>query len=108
MAHLLLMVAIVFEVTGTIALKLSDGFTKSTESIVAVVSYAASFYFLSRVLEQLNIGFTYAVWSAVGIVIITTIGVVFFHERADAPGIFGLVLIIAGVFVLNVFSKMSG
>ncbi|MEM9014764.1 MAG: multidrug efflux SMR transporter [Pseudomonadota bacterium] len=108
MAYALLTIAIVFEVIATTALKMSDGFSKPIPSLVVVAGYSAAFYFLSLVLEKLSVGFTYAVWSAVGIVLITTIGVVFFHEKADAAGVIGMGLIIAGVIILNVFSKMSG
>ncbi|MBL4620144.1 MAG: multidrug efflux SMR transporter [Marinicaulis sp.] len=108
MPYVLLGAAIVLEVIATTFLKLSDGFTKPLFSIITMGGYTASFYFLSLCIQQLGVGFTYAVWSAVGIVLIASIGIVVFHEKLDLGGVVGMGLIIAGVIVLNVFSKMSG
>lgn len=108
MAYLLLGIAIVCEVIGTTALKLSDGFTRLVPSSMTVAFYAASFYLLAVVLKSLNIGFAYAVWASVGMVLVAIIGVVYFGEKADLPGLLGIALIVTGVIVLNGFSKMSG
>ncbi|MEM9495487.1 MAG: multidrug efflux SMR transporter [Pseudomonadota bacterium] len=108
MSYLLLASAIFCEVIGATALKMSDGFSKPGPVAVVLVGYALAFYLLSLCLERFSIGFTYAVWSAVGIVSIAAIGVVFFNEKVDLPGVIGVVLIVAGVLVLNVFSKMNG
>ena len=108
MVYIYLAVAVLCEVAGTTALKLSDGFTRPLPSAVTVVGYAAAFYLLALCLRSLSVGFTYAVWAGVGIVLVAGIGVAFLGEKADLPGIVGIGLIVAGVVVLNAFSRMSG
>jgi small multidrug resistance pump len=103
-----LSLAILFEVAGTISLKLSNGYTKIFPTIVMALSYAICFFFLSKCLNEFNsIGFVYAIWSGVGIVLISLLGVFFFNNTVDISGILGLSLIIAGAIILNLFSKMS-
>ncbi|MDU0370454.1 multidrug efflux SMR transporter [Hymenobacter endophyticus] len=104
---LILLLAIVAETVGTSALKASEGFTKLLPSAVVVVGYGLAFYCLSLTLKTIPIGIAYAVWSGIGIVLITLTGVVLYKQVPDAPAIFGLVLILAGVVVINVFSKTS-
>ncbi|MDG5975331.1 small multidrug resistance protein [Hydrogenophaga taeniospiralis CCUG 15921] len=99
--------AIVAEVVGTSALKASDGFTRLGPSAIVVVGYAVAFYCLSLVLKSLPVGVTYAVWSGLGIVLITVAAFVIYGQRIDLPGLIGMGLIIAGVVVLNVFSKAA-
>ncbi len=106
-AWLTLGLAIVAEVIGTSALKASDGFTRLGPSAVVVVGYAVAFYCLSLVLKSLPVGVTYAVWSGLGIVLITVAAFVIYGQRIDLPGLIGMGLIIAGVVVLNVFSKAA-
>lgn len=108
MAYIYLGVAILCEVVGTTALKLSNGFTLPLPSLVTVVSYGAAFYLLSLCLRSFSVGFTYAIWAGVGIVLIAAVGVFFLGEKADLPGLVGIGLIVAGVIVLNAFSRMSG
>lgn len=105
MHYLYLAVAIVAEVIGTSALTASAGFSKTVPSIICVAAYSTAFYFLSLTLERLPVGIAYAIWSGVGIVLITLVGLVLFKQTLDAPAIAGIVLIIAGVVVMNVFSK---
>ena len=97
--------AILSEITGTTALKFSDGFTRPFPSVVVVVGYLGAFYLLSLTLETLPIGLVYATWSAVGIVGAALLGVVVFDEGVDAAAIFGMALVVAGVAVLNLFSE---
>jgi small multidrug resistance pump len=101
----LLALAIVTEVIATSALKASDGFSRPWPSVVVVLGYGVSFYCLSIVLRTLPVGVVYAVWSGVGIALITLVGWLVFGQRLDAPALAGLGLIVAGVVVLNVFSK---
>ena len=108
MAYVFLTIAILCEVAGTTALKLSDGFSKLGPSVVTVLGYAAAFYLLSLCLKDLSVGFTYAVWAGVGIVLVALIGVTFLGEKADVAGFVGIGLIVAGVVVLNGFSDMAG
>jgi small multidrug resistance pump len=104
---LLLFAAILSEVAATTALKLSEGFTRLWPSLVVVAGYGAAFYLLSFTLKAIPVGVAYAVWSGVGIVAITTIGWLWFGQSLDKPAICGIALILAGVLVLNVFSKAS-
>lgn len=100
-----LAVAIVSEVAATSALKAAEGFTRLWPSLVVVVGYAAAFYFLSLTLRTIPVAVAYAVWSGVGIALIALVGWLVFDQTLDAPAVVGLLLIIAGVVVLNVFSK---
>ncbi|MFO7285731.1 MAG: SMR family transporter [Gammaproteobacteria bacterium] len=102
---LALSAAIVSEVIATSALKASDGFTKPGPVVLVVLGYAAAFYFLALTLRAIPVGVAYAVWSGVGIVLICLIGWLLFGQRLDAPALIGIGLIIAGVVVLNAFSK---
>lgn len=97
--------AIVAEVTGTTALKFSDEFSAIIPTVVVVVGYISSFYFLSLTLQKLPIGLVYATWSAVGIIGAAGVGLVLFDETIDIAAIVGIVLIIAGVAVLNLVSE---
>ena len=99
--------AIVTETFGTSMLKLSEQFTKPIPSIACVAGYMLSFYLLSLALRTLPVGIAYGIWGAVGIVLITLIGVFAFKQVPDLPAIIGLALIIAGVLVINFFSKMQ-
>lgn len=102
---LLLAAAIVSEVIATSALKASDGFTQLWPSIVVIAGYGLAFYFLALTLRAIPIGVAYAIWSGVGIVLISAIGWLLFGQKLDAPAIIGITLIVAGVMVLNLFSK---
>jgi len=108
MTWVYLAIAIVSEVIATSFLKLSDGFTKLWPSVVVVIGYGLAFFFLSLTLRSMSIGVAYAVWSAVGIVLTTIIAWVAFGQKLDAAGFVGIGLIIAGVIVLNLFSKAAG
>ena len=100
-----LLVAIVAEVIATSALKASAGFTRSVPSTIVVVGYGVAFYFLARALETVPVGVAYAIWSGVGIVLITVIAWLVYGQALDLAAIVGLALIVAGVVVLNLFSK---
>ena len=103
--YALLFVAIVLEVIGTTALQLSQQFTRPLPILVLVLCYTASFYCLSVTLKAIPVGVAYAIWSALGIVLISVVGLVFFRQKLDLPAMVGLGLIIAGVLVVNLFSK---
>ncbi|MGV6873903.1 SMR family transporter [Pseudochelatococcus sp. B33] len=106
--HIYLGIAIICEVIATSALKASEGFTRLLPSVVTALGYAAAFYFLSLTLKTIPVGIAYAIWSGVGIILISVIGLVAFQQRLDAPALIGLGLIIAGVFVINLFSRTVG
>jgi small multidrug resistance pump len=97
----LLSLAIVTEVAGTVALRYSEGFTKLAPSAIVVLGYGASFWLLALVLRELSIGTTYAVWSAAGTALIAAVGVLAFGEPATALKLASLALIIIGVVGLN-------
>ena len=102
---LFLSIAIISEVVATSALKASDGFSQFWPSLIVIAGYAAAFFFLSLTLRTIPVGVAYAIWSGVGIVLITVIGWLVLGQALDAPAIVGLALIIVGVVVLKVFSK---
>jgi small multidrug resistance pump len=97
--------AIMFEVVGTSALKESDAFTKLVPSVIVVVAYAASFMFLALTLRTIPVGIAYALWAGIGIVLIAVIGWAWFKQPLDLPALIGLSLIVAGVVVVNAFSR---
>lgn len=104
MAYFYLAIAIVAEVIGTSALKASEGFTRWLPSLVVAAGYATAFYFLALALKTIPVGIAYAIWSGVGVALITLIGWVVFKQRLDAAALAGVALIVAGVVVIQLFS----
>lgn len=104
MTYLYLAIAIVAETIATSALKLSDNFTKLLPSVVTVVGYAIAFYFLSLVLRTMSTGVAYAIWSGVGIVLISLIGWLWMGQSLNWQTMLGMGMIIMGVVVVNLFS----
>ena len=102
---LILCVAIVSEVVATSALKSSDGFSRFWPSVIVVVGYGIAFYCLALTLRMIPMGVVYAIWSGIGIVLITLVGWFLFDQKLDLPALLGIGLIAAGVMVINVFSK---
>jgi small multidrug resistance pump len=102
---LYLVVAIIAEVIATTALKASEEFTRPGPSAVVVVGYGVAFYFLAKTLQVIPVGITYAIWSGVGVLLITLIAWLVYGQSLDLAAIVGLALIVAGVLVLNLFSK---
>lgn len=100
-----LTIAIVSEVIATSALKAAEGFTRWVPSLIVVAGYASAFYFLALTLRVIPLGVAYAVWSGAGIVLISVAGWIIYRQSLDLPAIIGIALIVAGVFVLNVFSR---
>lgn len=105
--YVYLAIAIVAEVIATSCLKASAGFTKLWPSLMTVIGYAI-FYGLALTLNKIPTGIAYAIWSGVGIVLISLIGWFVFKQRLDMPAILGIGLIMTGVVVINVFSQVSG
>ncbi len=105
MAYVYLGIAIVAEVIATTALKASEEFTKLVPSVMVVLGYAAAFYFLTLVLRTIPVGIAYGIWAGLGIVLITIIGAIVFKQVPDLPAVVGMALIVAGVVIVNVFSK---
>ena len=101
----LLSIAIVCEVIATSCLKSTENFTRLGPSIVVIVGYMLAFYFLTLTLKTMPVGVAYAIWSAVGIVLITLIGWIFLGQSLDIPAVIGLSLIVIGVVIINGFSS---
>ena len=105
-AHwLYLGIAIVAEVIATSTMKATQGFTRALPSLVVGVGYAIAFYFLSLTLRTLPVGVAYAIWSGVGIALVSLIAWLVYGQSLDAPAIAGMALIAAGIIVLNGFSR---
>lgn len=102
-----LAIAIVAEVIGTSALRASEGFTRLAPALVVVAGYGLAFYCLSMTLKSMPVGIVYAIWSGVGIVLITLVAMVLYRQIPDLAAVAGLSLIVAGVVVLNLFSNMQ-
>lgn len=107
MHYIYLGIAIVAEVIATSFLKQSDGFRNIGPSLIMATGYVVAFYFLSLALRDIPTGVAYAIWSGVGIVLIATVAWVLQGQRLDTPAIIGMTLIVAGVAVMNIWSKTA-
>ena len=107
MNYVYLALAIVAEVVGTSALKASEQFTRLVPSLLVLAGYGAAFYLLTLVLHAMPVGIAYAMWSGLGIVLVTIAAAFLYGQRPDWPAVTGMVLIVAGVVVINLFSKSA-
>ncbi|EWH03286.1 DMT family transporter [Halomonas sp. BC04] len=107
MAFVYLALAIVAEVVATSALKATEGFTRLWPSLLVIVGYVLAFYMLSLVLRTIPVGVAYAIWAGMGIVLVALVGALVFGQRPDLPAVLGITLIIAGVVVIQLFSRIS-
>ena len=105
---LFLFVSIVSEVVATSALKSSEGFSRFWPSVIVVIGYSIAFYCLALTLRVIPMGVVYAIWSGIGVVLITLVGWFLFEQKLDLPAVLGIGLVAAGVVVMNVFSKTMG
>jgi len=103
--YFFLFMAIGFEVMATSAMQASQQFTKTVPTVLMIAGYAVSLYFLALTLRGMPVGIAYAIWSGLGIVLISLIGLFAFGQRLDFPAVSGIVLIVAGVLVIHLFSK---
>ncbi|MDE1461611.1 DMT family transporter [Spartinivicinus poritis] len=108
MVYVYLAIAIVAEVAATSALKASEEFTKLIPSLIVVIGYGLAFYLLTLVLRTMPVGIAYAIWSGLGIVLVAIVGVVVYRQVLDLPAIVGMLLIVVGVIIINVFSRTVG
>lgn len=99
--------AIVCEVVATSALKSAEGFTRWLPSLLVVTGYSAAFYFLSLTLNGIPLGIAYAVWSGVGVALVSLLGYLWYGQTLDVPAMIGIALIILGVLVLNLYSNTA-
>ena len=102
---LALAIAIAAEVVATSAMKASNEFTQLVPTLIAFVGYGTAFYFMTISMRVLPIGIMYAIWSGMGIVLISIVGWLVYKQNLDMPAIIGMALIIAGAVIINVFSK---
>jgi len=107
MVYVYLATAIIAEVIATSALKASHEFTRLIPSLIVITGYAVAFYFMTLTIRTLPIGITYAIWSGLGIVLITIVGALFYKEIPDIPAILGMALIILGVGVIHIYSDAA-
>lgn len=107
MHYLFLALAIILEVCGSTLMKLSGGFSRLLPTAGTLIAYIACFYFLSLALKSIHLGVAYAIWAALGLVLTNVVAVVFFKQPFDWAAGIGITLIIAGVVILNTFSKAS-
>ena len=99
--------AIISEVIATASLKSTEGFTKLIPSAIVLIGYCAAFYFLSLTLDTIPVGVAYAVWSGVGIVGIAILSMIFYGQSLDLGSVIGMALIIAGIVVMRLYSKVA-
>lgn len=107
MAWIYLAVAIVSEVVGTSFLKESDGFSVFWPSVISLSAYGLALYMLSLAVQELELGIAYAIWAGVGTALIVLIGWLFFKQSIDTAAIVGVLMIVGGVVVINVFSELD-
>ncbi|MBS0968201.1 QacE family quaternary ammonium compound efflux SMR transporter [Chimaeribacter arupi] len=100
----ILIAAILAEVVATSALKASDGFSRPGPTLLMAAGYGIAFYLLSLTLRTMPVGVVYAIWSGLGVVLITLVGWVLFGQKLDTPALLGMALIVAGVIIMNLFS----
>ena len=105
MKWIYLIIAIITEVIATSALKESEGFTKAIPSLFVIIGYSMTFYFMSLTLREMSVGITYAIWSGMGILLITLIGYFRYNQMLDAPAVLGMSLIALGIIILRFFSN---
>jgi small multidrug resistance pump len=105
--YVILFLAILAETAGTTALQASQQFTRPLPSVVVVIAYGISFYLLALTLRTMPVGVVYAIWSGLGIVFIAAIGYVIFGQKLDLPAILGTGLILAGIVVIQLFSRST-
>ncbi len=105
--YLFLLIAVMFETFGSSCLQASQQFTRFWPTVGVVFGFAGAFYFFTLVLKVLPLGITYAMWSGIGMVLIAGSGWLIFGQRLDWAAIAGIVLIIAGILVINLFSNSA-
>ena len=105
MHYFYLALAVLGEVIGTSFLKATEDFTKLWPSMIVVLGYGASFYFLTLSLKVIPVGIAYATWSGIGIVLVTVISIFLYKQVPDWPAIIGMAMIIGGVVIMQLFSK---
>ncbi|HLR18880.1 MAG TPA: multidrug efflux SMR transporter [Staphylococcus sp.] len=101
MAYLYLVIAIITEVTGTVSLKSSEGFSRLYPSLSAIISFVICFYFFSLAMKYLPLGLSYATWAGLGLVLSTMLAIIVFNEHLNVTGVVAIVFILTGIVLLN-------
>lgn len=107
MHNIYLAISIITELIATSFIKTTDGFTKLRPSIFVIAAYAICFYSFSKALFNINLSFAYALWSGLGIIVSTIVSIFIYKEEISAAGIIGIILILAGVLIINLFGTSS-
>ena len=107
MHWLYLAIAITAEVIATSALKASQGFSQLKPTVIVLLGYTVAFYFLSLTLKTMPVGIAYAVWSGLGVVLVSAVGWIYLGQKMDAGALLGIGLIVSGVLILNLFSSIT-
>lgn len=104
-AYVLLAISICAETFATTMMKSAEGFTRLWPSVAVIIGYMVSFYGLSQVVKTMNIGIAYAIWAGMGIFLVSAMSWLFYKQKLDVPALMGMGLILAGVLVIQLFSK---
>lgn len=105
MNYVYLVLAVVAETIATSALKSAEGFTRPLPTLVVAIGYITAFFLLSLIVQTMPVGIVYAVWSGTGIVLVAVVAAIWLKQIPDLPAIIGMTLILAGVLIVNLFSK---
>lgn len=106
MSYVYLALAIAGELLGTTLLKVSNGFSRLSIGLLSLLAYGLCFYFLSQALRSINLNLAYALWSGIGIIGTSLIGILIWKEHLNLPTLLGIALILAGVLVVNIFGSV--
>lgn len=106
-AYLFLLLAVLFETFGSACLQASQQLTRFWPTVGIVFGFGGAFYFFVQVLKYFPLGITYAMWSGLGITLISIVGWAVFGQKLDLPAVAGIGLIIAGILVINLFSRAT-
>lgn len=104
-SYLYLAAAIVCEVAWAVLLKYTEQLTRPVATVITLVAYFGALYFLTLTVKSMPVGVAYALWAGTGMVLIALLGVALHKEQLDLPAVIGLILILAGVLIINLFSK---
>lgn len=105
--YIYLAIAIIAEVTATSTLKLSEEFTKPIPSLVVIIAFGVSLYFMTLTLRTLPVGIMYAFWSGLGIILVTIVGILVYKQIPDLAAIIGMIFIITGISIIGLYSKIT-
>jgi small multidrug resistance pump len=106
--YIYLAIAITAEVIATTSMKALDGFSRPLPLLLVVAGYSLSFWMLSLVVKTIPVGIAYAIWAGLGIVLVSVAAALIYQQKLDLPAAFGMALIVAGVLVIQLFSRSAG